>query len=103
MSLPNLAQWAGGGVTTRTWPKHIGLMFGTALHVATGRYDSYRHHVGSVVRGVLGKWVSRWVGSGGGGGVVVALLDGRGATGIPRQNERQIERTPGASDETPAA
>ena len=71
-------------------------MFGTALHVATGRYESYKHHVGIV-----------WVCSGGGGGggvvVVVALLDGREATGIPRQNERHNERTPGASDETPAA
>ena len=89
MSLPILARWAGGGltvigVTART--RLLGGMYGTALHVATGRYDSYRHHVGSVVRGVLGRWVSRWVGSGGGGGgvVVVALLDGREATGIPR-------------------
>ena len=78
-------------------------MFGTALHVATGRYDSYKHHVGIVVRGVRGKWVSMWVGNGGGGVVVVALLDGREATGIPRQNERHNERTPGASVETPAA
>ena len=76
------------GVTART--RHQAGTYGTALVVAMGRYRSYRCHVACVVRGVLGQWVSRWVGGGGGGGgVVVALLDGRGATGITHTDQEQ--------------
>ena len=50
------------GVTTRTWPKHIGRMFGTALFLALGRYTSYgcyRCSVTCLVRVVVG-----WFGGG---------------------------------------
>ena len=52
----------GGWVTTRTWPKHIGRMFGTARFFALGRstsYGCYRCSVICLVRVVVG-----WFGGG---------------------------------------